>query len=95
MASRKKPAKREVPEPEPEPEPEAIPAAGWRAIVIDRIASEDYSFNALGSETGISRAAIWRYVRRRRDLRAATLEKVCAALDLVLVPREMVRDEPD
>jgi hypothetical protein len=61
---------------------------GWRALIAGRIAEEDYSFNALGAETGISPAVIMRFAKGERDIRLATAEKLCAALDLVLVPRE-------
>jgi hypothetical protein len=43
---------------------------------------------------GVSPAAILRFVRGDRDIRLATAERLCAALDLVLVPREAVRDVP-
>jgi hypothetical protein len=69
-------------------------APEWRRIIAERIETEDYSYNALGKEAGVSPSVVWRYVKVGRDVRAATLEKLCAALDLVLVPRELVRDEP-
>jgi hypothetical protein len=60
----------------------------WRDIISERILDYDHNFNTLGIETGISPAVIWRFVKRERDLRLVTAEKLCQALDLVLVPRE-------
>jgi hypothetical protein len=67
----------------------------WRSIIADRIRDEDYSFNGLGVEAGVSAAVVMRFVKGERDIRLATAEKLCAALDLVLVPAEMVRDPGD
>jgi hypothetical protein len=70
------------------------PPKDWRAIIVDRIEGEGYSVCELEAETGVSRIIMWRFFRRRRGITLASAEKLCAALDLVLVPREMVSDEP-
>ena len=68
-----------------------IPVQDWRAIIKDRIETEDYSFNALGNEAGVSPSVVMRFIKGERDIYVGTAEKLCAALDLVLVPREMIR----
>ena len=65
----------------------------WRSIIKARIESEDYSFNELGKEAEISPSVIMRYVKGERDIRAETAEKICSALNLVLVPAEMIRPQ--
>ena len=65
----------------------------WRAIIAARIEDDDYSFNALGKEARVSPAVVMRFVKGERDIRLATAEKICAALDLVLVPREALSDD--
>jgi hypothetical protein len=85
-----------APQADDAPESALPPAQDWRAIIADRIVDDDYSFNALGHESGVSPAVIMRFVKGERDIRLATAEKLCAALDLVLVPRESLADEqPD
>jgi hypothetical protein len=68
---------------------------GWQSLIAARIRSEDYSFNALGAEAGVDPSVIVRFVKGERDIRLATAERLCAALDLVLVPREMIAEAGD
>jgi hypothetical protein len=58
-----------------------------------RIGSEDYILNALGKEAGVSTSVLSRYLAGERDIRAETAQKRCKALDLVLVPREMLDEK--
>ncbi|MGP0069139.1 MAG: helix-turn-helix domain-containing protein [Isosphaeraceae bacterium] len=62
----------------------------WREIIADRIAAESLSLNGLHEETGVSPAVLSRFIRGERDIRVATAQKLCNALDLVLIPREML-----
>jgi hypothetical protein len=82
--------------PEPAaPEPQ-MPVQHWRAIIQARIETEDYSFNELGREAGVFPSVVMRFVKGERDVQVATAQKPCAALDLVLVPREIIQDHgPD
>jgi hypothetical protein len=70
------------------------PPKDWRAIIAGRIEDAGYTLTRLEAETGISRSNVSRFVNGERDIRLASAEKICSALDLVLVPREMVRDGP-
>lgn len=67
------------------------PDQDWRAIIAARIVSEVDSFNALGKEGGVSASVVSRFGKGERDIQVATAQKLCAALDLLLVPRELVR----
>jgi hypothetical protein len=71
----------------------AVAAQDWRRIVEERIRSEDYSYNALGVECGVSASVVMRFAKGERDVTVATAQKICAALDLVLVPRETLRGD--
>jgi hypothetical protein len=66
-------------------------AGSWRSLIAGRIRAEGFSYNALGKATGVDVAVIQRYVTGERDVRAATLEKLCGALGLVLVPKGRLR----
>ena len=68
-----------------------IPVQDWRAIIEARIATEEYTFNALGNEAGVSPSVVMRFVKGERGIQVGTAQKLCSALDLVLVPREMIR----
>jgi hypothetical protein len=80
-------------EPEPPDQEPAPVVQDWRSIIAHRILTEDYSFTALGDEAGVCTAVITRFVKGERDIRLETAQKLCAALDLVLVPRETLREE--
>jgi plasmid maintenance system antidote protein VapI len=70
-----------------------IPDQDWRAIIAERIRSEGYSFKALGVDTDVSPASITRFVKGERGIKLETAEKLCKALGLALVPREMVKGQ--
>ncbi|MFG0318139.1 MAG: helix-turn-helix domain-containing protein [Planctomycetota bacterium JB042] len=46
---------------------------------------------ALSAETGIDQGVLSRFVHGKADIRASTIEKLCEALDLELVPRQRRR----
>jgi hypothetical protein len=69
---------------------EVILAQDWREIIVRRIAAYGYSYNELGRETGLSPSAIMYLAKGQRSVNLHTAQKLCAALDLVLVPREMI-----
>jgi transcriptional regulator with XRE-family HTH domain len=70
----------------------ASSAKSWRDIIAQRI-RENYTLNALAKETGVSAGVLSRFVRGERNVTVATAEKICQALDLVLVPREDVAED--
>ena len=65
-----------------------ISARSWREIIKNRIESRNYSFNEVGNAITVSPSVVTRFVKRQRDVRLDTAEKMCEELDLVLVPRE-------
>jgi transcriptional regulator with XRE-family HTH domain len=59
-----------------------------RSTIAARIKSMGYTLGSLGREVGVDPSIISRYVRGERDVEAATFDRLCGALGLVLVPRE-------
>jgi hypothetical protein len=84
----------ETPRPEKKPRHKSwaslSPDNEWRSRIAARVRAMGYSYGRLAAETGVDRAAIMRYVKGERDVNAATLEKLCDTLGLLLVPREQL-----
>jgi hypothetical protein len=64
---------------------------GWREAISRRFAQGEWSFNGLAKESGLDPGNTCRFIKGERDMMGRSLEKLCRALDLVLVPRERVR----
>jgi hypothetical protein len=84
----------ETPQPPPEParkKPWSVDN-GLRGVLAGRIARGRRSLSALGRRAGVDPAVIMRFIKGERDIRMETAERLCKALDLVLVPRDLVAD---
>lgn len=75
---------------EESPVDDVVLGQDWRTIIAERTQSEDYSLNELARESGVDVGVISRFIAGKRDIRLETAQALCAALDLVLVPREWI-----
>jgi site-specific DNA-methyltransferase (adenine-specific) len=66
------------------------PDNGWRSLIASRIRAMGWSYGRLGRESGVDPAVVQRYVKGERDVTAATAERLCEALGLLVVPREQL-----